>query len=244
MLILCGKYVPTALVMIGASTALCLRLRRHQAVEAGWIRYGLLRTGFSALGLLAGSVDKLLIGLFVSLPALAAVSYAEGLYGLLQAVYKALETAYSSRIGSTKDRTALVKTLRRHAALLSLPLGLGAVLAYLALPWAVRCLLPPGYEGVVRLGRVYVVAWGASLPTLLLSPVIWMYHLSRADAKLTVRMHAIRLVSLGTLLPVANVMALPLARGIANLANAIMLHREIGRFEKAEPVGGAMHEAH
>ncbi len=228
--LLVAKYLPVAAVVLGACLAIFWKLRDRRDSEAGWFKYGLLRSSFSIIGLVSANLEKLLVGIFISFEALASLAYAERFYAISRSMFRAIEQGYSPRIAAASDGVVLRRLVHRHARLLATLLIVWALGLIVSLPVIVKMVLPPGYEDVVRLGQMYMLAWSMSIPSILLSPIIWTRHLGRADLRLTMFLHLTRLVSMGVFLATLGVAGLPISRAITNLVNFLLLRREVHRF--------------
>jgi O-antigen/teichoic acid export membrane protein len=228
-IIIAGKYLP--LVVSGALISAWVFWKYHNSedVEPRWVKYGLTRTSLSILGLVVSNIDKLLVGYFISFEALASVFFGEKFYSISASVFKAIEKGYASRI-AMEQNDSLGIYVNRQRYMLRVILLLWALFMVCLLPYVVKYCLPQQYGDVVLLGEVYMVAWVMSIPSVLLSPVMWTHHLSGTDVRVALIFHITRLLALAVFLPTLGVVGLPVSRGFANLVNYFVLSRAIGKY--------------
>lgn len=181
-----------------------LPLISNQREDPGWIRQGLAMTLLSFVSLAYNNVDKLIIGMFLSVEQLAGYAIAVALINKIRMAFKAFNRVLFPRLARL-DRETMRRRIKRRAPLAIVGLLLLTVLLYLVMPSLIHVLFSAKYNEAIFYSRLYLVTLPFAFFMTLFSHVFVSLKQERLLTKIQIISVIINLVLYIVLIPLLGV---------------------------------------
>ncbi len=169
------------------------------------IKYGKHLSVMSALPIISGNIDKILITFFLGFRTLAIYSIAQTIAQQNKVLFKPILKVILPRLSREKDTAKLYRALRLK---LKYMIGISTVITLIgifAAPIIVKIFFPPEYEKAAFYAQLLFIGYVVALANIIFINYLTAQKLTTSLYKITFYPAALRVISLVVLLPIFGI---------------------------------------